>query len=1072
MFSMKAIHTSWRRRILIGCLSMGLMTALAQKPVIREVDKPSGGTGETVTLQGTFNSDPSQISVSFGAVKANIEFMSEQLLEVAVPPGSTYESIAVTDLNSGLSAQSPSPFLLSFGGNRGITAGSLEGQLDFDSESGLFDLCMCDFDSDNRTDIATANDGGNTLNVFANTTALPGLANISFNRIPILLGTRSIHTTCGDLNGDGKPDIVVAEGGPGGDRVFVLRNTSSGSGVFSFSIQSITLSGKKVKRTDIADLDNDGKPEVIVTNQTGGNINILVNESSLAAISFSPTPVTVNIPEAASTDGLSVEDLDGDGLRDIATSQFLTQTSNIFILENTSVPGNISFTHNQTLDLSGTVVNLKTGDLDGDGKPEIAATQLIGTGTISVFKNQANGSIAFGAPVSFVTDVRPWGLDFGDMDGDGMADIVVASLEKSITILNNESTASALAFSTLVHPTTFINRHTGVGDVDGDGKPDIVFTSVDDNNNNIPASKVSVFRNKHCLVPAIEPIGPIAICTGFPLQLATTASSGTTYEWKNGASTVATGPDAFFDVIAAGDYTVTAASEGGTCSYSSNSVSVSVDPGVTSGTATPTNDGPVCPGSTVNLSVNDVGGTAYNWRGPDGYTGTGLIPEAVTNFQSTKAGRYYVDVVVNGCIAQQVSTVVEMISVPDFQISYAGSDVICPPDTKTLNIVPNDPDFTYQWSERTTGDFAAGASASVSASGQYFVKAQYIPNPGCAPIETEDATITFSARPVADFAAPLTACTGQAINFTNQSTVDGTVETFYAWSFGDSQTSFEENPAYQYTTSGTYSVTLSVSYNNNACQTQTSKAITIESAPTADITTPSNIFDVCEGGSLALEISAPFDSYQWSTGETASSISVTEAGNYSVDLTSGSCLITRAVTVGALPAPSVLTHAEPAQIVEGGTSQLGAIGLTTYLWTPAETLSDPAIANPVASPVITTLYTVQGTDENGCAGTATVEVSVRGDLIINKLFPAKFISPDNGDGINNYWRIINIQDYPQCSVTIYDDKGIQVYDAKPYNNDWDGTFNGKQLPDGVYYYIIRCDGEENTPKSGSITILR
>ena len=66
----------------------------------------------------------------------------------------------------------------------------------------------------------------------------------------------------------------------------------------------------------------------------------------------------------------------------------------------------------------------------------------------------------------------------------------------------------------------------------------------------------------------------------------------------------------------------------------------------------------------------------------------------------------------------------------------------------------------------------------------------------------------------------------------------------------------------------------------------------------------------------------------------------------------------------------------------------------------------------------------------------------------------------------------NILNYPQCSVTIYDDKGVRVYDAKPYNNDWDGTFRGKQLPDGVYYYIIRCDGEENNPRSGSITVLR
>src|SRR5690606_39205611 len=114
--------------------------------------------------------------------------------------------------------------------------------------------------------------------------------------------------------------------------------------------------------------------------------------------------------------------------------------------KNTSLPGNVSFVMDQTLSINGTVVNVEVGDLDGDAKPDIAATQLIGSGTISVFRNQTSGAIAFAAPVSFATDVRPWGLDFGDIDGDGLADIVVSSLEKSVTVMNNESTPGNLSF--------------------------------------------------------------------------------------------------------------------------------------------------------------------------------------------------------------------------------------------------------------------------------------------------------------------------------------------------------------------------------------------------------------------------------------------------------------------------------------------------------------------------------------------------------------------------------------------------------------------------------------------------
>ncbi len=1071
---MKVIPAHTLRLLLLACFILGYTAGFSQKPVIREVDKSSGTSGEVITLQGTFNNDITRTAVSFGAVRGVVQFTSDQLLEVKVPGGATYENIVVTDLTSGLSDQAAFPFLYSFGGNHGITAASLEGQVDFNSESGLYDLCMCDFDNDGRTDAATANDGANSISVLANTTALPGLANISFNRIPFLLGTRSIHARCGDLNGDGKPDLVISEGGANGDRIFIFRNTSTGPGVFTFSVQSVTLTGTKVKRTEIADLDNDGKPEVIVTNQTGNSITVLVNQSTTAAITFSATRVTLTIPGAASTDGLSVKDINDDGLPDIITSQFLTQTSNIFILKNTSLPGNVSFVMDQTLSINGTVVNVEVGDLDGDAKPDIAATQLIGSGTISIFRNQTSGAISFATPVSFATDVRPWGLDFGDIDGDGLADIVVSSLEKSVTVMNNESTPGNLSFARLVQPTTFINRHVGIGDVDGDAKPDIVFTSVDDNNNNILASKISVIRNKSCLVPRIDPAGPITVCSGFPLQLNTVASGGTTYVWKNGATTVATGADAFFNVSATGTYSVLATSEGGTCSEVSNIVSVTVDPGTTSGIAAPVNDGPVCPGSTLSLSVNDVSATTYSWKGPNGYTGSGLNPAPIPNFQQVNAGRYYLDVIVNGCIAQQASTVVDMISVPDFQITYSGSDVICPPDTKTLTLVPDDPDFTYQWAERSTGDIggATGATVSVNNSGKYFVKAQYKVNPACVAIETPEAVITFSAPPVASFTAPATACTSQVIDFTNQSTGASGQSLFYAWNFGDSQTSSAQNPTYQYTTPNTYTVTLKVSYNAGACETQTTKNIAIQTAPTVAITTPTNNFELCTGDTLQLGVSGTFASYQWSTGETSPSIDVVLPGNYSVDVTSGTCIISAAVTVDELEGPVVGVSADPPQVTEGQSSQLSATGLDVYLWDPAATLSDPALPNPVATPIGTTVYTVQGTDSNGCPGSATVEVSVKGDLIVNKLGPSKFISPDNGDAINNFWLVDKILDYPQCAVTIYDDKGVKVYDAKPNNNDWDGTFNGKQLPDGVYYYVIRCDGEESTPRSGSITVLR
>src|SRR5690606_23453740 len=179
-------------------------------------------------------------------------------------------------------------------------------------------------------------------------------------------------------------------------------------------------------------------------------------------------------------------------------------------------PGTISMGPVTTQSIGSSVVNIRAGDFDGDSKADIAVTQLLSP-AVAIFLNQSTtSSIAFASPKSFLTEERPFGLDIGDLDGDGKTDIVVASLTKKfITVLNNESTAGNLVFQTLVKGTTFINRHVNIGDLDGNGKPDVAFTSIDDNNNAIPASRVSVFRNKHCLVPEITPEGPLSVCSGF-----------------------------------------------------------------------------------------------------------------------------------------------------------------------------------------------------------------------------------------------------------------------------------------------------------------------------------------------------------------------------------------------------------------------------------------------------------------------------------------------------------------------------------------------------------------------------
>lgn len=1066
------------------CL-LSAVSAFAQTPEIKNVDKVKGSLDQTIMLKGSsFGTDATKLAVTFGATRADIVSVTDQVLSVRVPAGATYDNISVSNTTSGRTGYTREQFLLSFNSPTGFDPTRLQGQFDFPVGpavfDGLYDLCMCDFDGNQKTDVATANDNSAFLNVYENTSTGPGNVNFGVKHAINIL-SKTLHVKCGDLNGDGKPDLVATESGTN-DKVFILRNASSGAGNFAFNTQSITLTGKRPKRIEIADLDRDGRPEIILSTEGSKSLTILNNQSTAGAISFSPTAITVNLTGgtgSTGTDGLAVEDLNGDLLPEIVVSQNQVKT-NIFVIANTSIPGAFNLAHTTTINTDVFVKNIRIGDLDNDGKADIAFTELIAAPPVmNIVLNQSTSSaLSFGTPQKLETDDFPWGLDLGDLDGDGKADIVVASItKKTLTIFNNQSTPGNLSFQRhFKGGLNYIGRHVNIGDVDRDGKPDIVYTSID--NSTTPASKVSVFRNATCMIPEVTPAGPLNVCTSLSEPLVATKGGGVTYEWLNlTASTTTPGTNEFTPTVS-GDYQVRATSEGGACTPVSNIVKVTISPGSLNNTSpTFTNDGPVCLGNTVTLSTTNQGaGFTYRWSGPEGYSATTTVANGATrtNMRFKDAGEYSVDIITpGGCVAGKGSTTVIVIDVPEFRVGFSGSDVICQGDLKALSVSPNSPDFTYKWFETTAGDLSVpGPTHTVGATGEYFVKATAI-IAGCPDVQSDKVKITAAAPPTAIFTAPPSACKGQEVTFTNQSTFDPATTVFYAWTFGDGGTSTDEEPAHIYAATGTRSVNLTVSYKDNACARSATNSINITDAPTVAITSDDNKFDLCPGATLNLAVSGgPFDAYEWNTGETTPAISVDEPGDYFVEVkTDIGCDLKAVRVIGAFPEPVVSATVTPESIEEGQSAQLNASGLLSFVWAPEETVSDPALPNPVATPLVSTVYTVSGEDSNGCTGTATVELKVKGEAIVTKLTPSNFFSP-NGDEVSPYWTVEKIDEYPQCGIVIYDDKGVKVHDAKPYQNDWDGTFNGKKLPDGVYYYVIRCDGEESQPRMGSITILR
>jgi len=337
----------------------------------------------------------------------------------------------------------------------------------------------------------------------------------------------------------------------------------------------------------------------------------------------------------------------------------------------------------------------------------------------------------------------------------------------------------------------------------------------------------------------------------------------------------------------------------------------------------------------MNLKVNnDLGaGFTYEWTGPENYTGAGVNPASVANFQLQNAGVYILSTKASsGCVARFDPILVKAVDIPDFKVAYSGSALICLPSAKMLSVYPAvsvPADFAIQWYEKTAGLLPGATSSTLSknVSGEYYYTATSA-NPSCPVAQSESAIITVVTVPVANFTLPGSACKGEEVSFTDQSTSDPAASVIYAWDFGDTNTSSDKNPKHIFSTATGFTVKLTVAYTGNACPASTSKPITITAAPDVFITNAENTFDVCPESSLVLGLNDTFNSYAWSTGETSSTITVKDPGDYSVNVVSSNgCKLKAEQTIGGLPAPTVTATATPEEIDEGASAQLTAEGL-------------------------------------------------------------------------------------------------------------------------------------------------
>lgn len=340
---------------------------------------------------------------------------------------------------------------------------------------------------------------------------------------------------------------------------------------------------------------------------------------------------------------------------------------------------------------------------------------------------------------------------------------------------------------------------------------------------------------------------------------------------------------------------------------------------------------------------------------------------------------------------------------------------------------------------------------------------------GCAADTSMPGMVIIYPKPVSAFTAD-TVCLGIATTFANGSTVSAGAIQFSEWDFGDNGTSLLTNPQHTFASEGNHAVNLIVISNFGCIDTSTT-TILIDSVPNAQISASAST-SFCCGGSVTLS-GMPGFHYLWSgSSATTQSIDVTNcnaSGTYQLTVTDtiSGCFNASSVGIVIWPLPTVDAGNDTTINLDASVVLNGQGGLI-YSWTPVAHLTNPGVANPVATPVSSTIYHLIVTDINGCVNTDSVIVTVLtsyNNIVVTNLLTT------NGDGLNDKWIVSDIEKYPGTEVIVINREGQQVYYSSYYDNSWDGTGkNGKPLPDGTYWYFIKFSGTDKVNK-GPITIL-